>query len=70
MSSADRQRRYRVRQRLELQVVPVEVSHDDVEALIRLGVLHREESEAKEMIGAAIKRLLNFPLRVTPPRDG
>lgn len=53
-----RKQRQRRREALNLVVVPVEVSHDEIAALIALGRLLESESEDRAEIAVAIKAAL------------
>lgn len=53
-----RKQRQRRREALNLVVVPVEVSHEEIAALIALGRLLESESEDRAEIAVAIKAAL------------
>ncbi|WP_155248615.1 hypothetical protein [Bradyrhizobium japonicum] len=56
--STIRKQRQRRREALNLVVVPVEVSHEEIAALIALGRLLETESEDRAEIAVAIKAAL------------
>lgn len=63
---AERQRRYRERQRSGRMVVPVEIDARTVEALVRERALTDTQALDPNAIGKALAAVLeNIPLRVT-----
>ncbi len=54
----DKFQRYRERQRRGISVVPVEVSQEDLWALIDAGHLDINESEDREAVAVAMKKSL------------
>ncbi len=58
MTNAERQRRYRIRQRASITIAPVPVDEVMVERLIADGHLSPEESENRESIGRGIRSVL------------
>ena len=57
-TSADRQRRYRQRQRTSTRIVPLEFGEAEAEALIDGGWLRAEDSDDPTSIATAIKKAL------------
>ncbi len=57
-TAADRQKRYRERQRASVAIVPVPVDEAMVEQLIADGHLSPKESENRESIGRGIRSVL------------
>ena len=58
MSSADRQRRLRIRQRDGKVVAPLELSHEVIDVLIDLGWVGERESEDRRQVGIGAARAL------------
>ena len=58
MTSAERQRRYRRRQRASIAIAPVPVDDELVAQLIAEGCLSPAESENRESIGQGIVKAL------------
>lgn len=63
-SAAERQRRRRARIRTGVRLVTLELTFDDVDALIEAGMLAAWDDQDPPAIAAAIMRLLS---RVTAP---
>jgi hypothetical protein len=60
---AERHKRTRLRRKLGLTVVPVEVSGDMIELLIERGLLARDASDNAQRVGEAITRMLDQTTR-------
>jgi hypothetical protein len=54
-----RDKRRRLRRKLDIKVAPVEVDHAMLELLIRLGWLQRDMSEDRHSVARAIERMLH-----------
>ena len=61
LTVAERQRRYRQRQKLGLRVIPVELDDENIEYLIDAGLLNENEAFNDANIAVAIARLLVRP---------
>ena len=69
-TAADRQKRYRERQRASVAIVPIPVDEAMVEQLIADRHLSPEESENRQSIGQSIVKALASVLGSKPPGDG
>ena len=63
LTVAERQRRYRQRQKLGLRVIPVELDDENIEYLIDAGLLNENEAFNDANIAVAIARLAGSPNR-------
>ena len=59
MSSAERSRRYRQRQRHGVMTVTVEVCSHIIDALLEVKWLERKDADDRASVQAAMQRLLN-----------
>ncbi len=63
LTVAERQRRYRQRQKLGLRVIPVELDDENIEYLIDAGLLNENEAFNDANIAVAIARLAGSSIR-------
>lgn len=63
LTGAERQRRYRQRQKLGRRIIPVELGDDHIEYLIDVGLLNENEAFNDANIAGAIARLAGSPNR-------
>ncbi len=61
LTAAERQRRYRQRQKLGLRIFCVEVDDQGIARLIDAGLLNENEAFSDENISDAISRLVGSP---------
>jgi hypothetical protein len=60
MSSAERQSRYRERQRCGLRIVPTPIDLDMIQRLIELGYLLAEDANDRQAIGEALAEFAEY----------
>ena len=58
LSGAERQQRFRQRQKLGRHVIPVDMDNSDIECLIDAGLLNEREARDRNCIAGAIRSVV------------